>query len=219
MRASLAGLVLAASVPAVARAGDVGGPSAPMVDVGVEQRSFRAADGSWQWGVDGGAVLPVLDLASVFRFSLRFTDAGQVDHLSARWGIWQSELNHAEALSFGGRLDRGANERVSVTFAGGLRLEALAGPLGLARTPWVELGMQASSVGADAAGRTRWSSSLVLALDFDLASAEAIRHGKASSGIRIRASAALGNDPGCGLGTPTVLFSGRCLTLALAVEY
>jgi hypothetical protein len=219
MKALLPGLLLVASVPGVARAGDVGGPSAPMVDVGVEQRSVRTPDGSWQWGVDGGAVLPVLDLASGFQFSLRFTDAGRVDHLAARWGLWQSELSHAEALSWGGRLDRGANDRVSVTFAGGLRLEALAGHLGLARTPWVQLGLQASSVGADAAGRTRWSSTVVLALDFDLVSADAIPHGKASSGIRIRASAALGNDPGCGLGTPSVLFSGRCLTLALAVEY
>jgi hypothetical protein len=64
------------------------------------------------------------------------------------------------------------------------------------------------------------SSTLVLALDFDLLGAgEPGRPQKPGSGFRIRASAALGNDPGCNLGTPSLLFSGHCLNLALALEF
>jgi hypothetical protein len=187
--------------------------------LGLEQRSSRAADGAWDWAVDGSAVLPVVDVASQFRLALRLTDAGRVQHLSARWGLGPNDLTAAQAIFWNGRVDRGTNDQVALTFAGGVRLDALAEGLGLPRTSWVELGLQSRTV-ADASGRTRLSTSLVLSLDFDLVGKGPDgRPPKPASGIRIRASAALGNDPGCNLGTPTVLFSGRCLSLALALEF
>ncbi len=117
-------------------------------------------------------------------------------------------------------MDRGPNDQVALTFAGGVRVDALAEALGLPRTSWMELGVQSRTL-ADTSGRTRLSSTLVLSLDFDLlANGPDGRPARPASGFRIRASAALGNDPGCSLGTPTtLLFSGRCLTLALALEF
>lgn len=214
------GLVLVASLPARALAAD-GGVNAldPGLDLGLEQRASRVPHGGWDWAVDGSAVLPVVDVASQFRFGLRLTDTGRVEHLSARWGLGPNDLTAAEALFWTGRVDRGPNSQVALTFAGGMRLDALADRLGLPRTAWVELGLQ-SRPGADRQGHSRLSSTLVLALDFDvLASGPDGRAQKSSTGVRLRASAALGNDPGCSLGTPTLLFSGRCLTLALAVEF
>ncbi len=215
------GVVLAAGVPRLALAAD-GGTSAPdpRLDLGVEQRTSRAPDGAWAWTADGGAVLPFLDVASQFRLGLRLTNAGRIEHLSAHWGLGSSDLTEAQALFWNGRVDRGPNSQVAMSFSGGVRLDALADRLGLPRTPWVELGLQSRAIGADASGRTRMSSSLVLALDFDVLGAGVDgRAPRPGSGFRIRASAALGNDPGCTFGTPSLLFSGRCLSLALAVEF
>jgi hypothetical protein len=220
-KAQLLGLVLAASVPPVALAADGGvSPADPGLDLGLEQRTSRAPNGAWDWAVDGSAVLPVVDVASQFRLGLRLTDSGRLEHLSARWGLGPNDLTAAQALFWSGRVDRGPNSQVALTFAGGVRLEALADRLGLPRTAWVELGLQSRPQAADRQGRTRMSSTLVLALDFDvLARGPDGRPQKSSTGLRLRASAALGNDPGCSLGTPTLLFSGRCLTLALALEF
>ena len=219
-KAWLLGIALAACWPAVARAAD-GATSAadPGLDLGLEQRTSRAPNGAWDWAVDGNAVLPIVDVASQFRLGLRLTDLGRVQHLSARWGLGPNDLTAAQALFWNGRMDRGPNSQVALTFAGGIRLDALAEGLGLPRTSWVELGLQSRTL-ADATGRTRLSSTLVLSLDFDLlANAPEGRPQRPASGLRIRASAALGNDPGCSLGTPTLLFSGRCLTVSLALEF
>jgi hypothetical protein len=220
-KALVLGAVLTAGVPRLALAAD-GGASAldSRLDLGVEQQTSRAPGGAWQWTADGGAVLPFLDVATQFRLGLRLTDAGRVEHLSAHWGLGSSDLTAAQALFWNGRVDRGPNSQVAISLAGGLRLDALADRLGLPHTPWVELGLQSRAMGADASGRTRMSSTLVLALDFDV-----LRDGvdgrapRPGSGFRIRASAALGNDPGCTFGTPSLLFSGRCFSLALAVEF
>jgi hypothetical protein len=220
-KALLLGLVLAASVPCRALAAD-GGTSVPEpgIDLGIEQRTSRTSKGAWEWQAAGGAVLPLLDVSSQFRLGLRLTEAGRIEHASVHWGLGTMDLAEAQAIFWNGRVDRGPNSQVAISFAGGVRLDALADRLGLARTPWVELGLQSRAMGADASGRTRMSSTLVLALDFDvLASGADARAARSTSGFRIRASAALGNDPGCSLGTPTLLFSGRCLTLALAVEF
>ena len=214
-------MALAAWLPAAAFAADGGARATdPGLDLGLEQRTSRAPDGAWEWTVDGSAVLPVVDVASQFRLGLRLTDAGRLEHLSARWGLGPNDWTAAQALFWSGRMDRSATNQVAITFAGGIRLDALAEGLGLPRTSWVELGLQSRTL-ADASGRTRLSSTLVLSLDFDLlANGPEGRPQRPSSGLRIRASAALGNDPGCNLGTPTVLFfSGRCLSLALALEF
>ncbi|MGO9829823.1 MAG: hypothetical protein ACLPJH_06755 [Myxococcaceae bacterium] len=216
------GLALAAvCLPAVAGAADGGAsPSDSGLDMGLEQRTSRAPSGGWDWAVDGSAVLPVVDVASQFRLGLRLTDAGRVEHLTARWGLGPTDLTAAQALFWNGRMDRGPNNQVALTFAGGVRLDALAEGLGLPRTSWVELGLQSRTLAADASGRTRMSTTLVLSVDFDvLADSLETRAQRPASSFRIRASAALGNDPGCNLGTPTLLFSGRCLTLALALEF
>jgi hypothetical protein len=220
-KAFLLGLVLAASVPWRAMAADAGTSAPePGIDLGIEQRTSRTPKGAWEWQAAGGAALPFLDVASQFRLGLRLTDAGRIEHASAHWGLGTLDLAEAQALFWNGRVDRGPNSQVAISIAGGIRLDALAERLGLARTPWVELGLQSRAVGADASGRTRMSSTLVLALDFDVLDGGAdARASRSPSGFRIRASAALGNDPGCSLGTPTLLFSGRCLTLALAVEF
>jgi len=216
-KALLLGLVLAASAPSVALAADGGATTMePGVDLGLEQRTSRMPSGAWEWRADGGAVFPMLDLSSQFRLGLRLTDVGRIEHASVSFGLGPEDRAAAQALFWNGRVDRGPNSQVAISFAGGIRLDTLADRLGLPRTPWVELGLQSRAMGADAAGRTRMSTTLVLALDFDLADARASRPG---SGFRIRASAALGNDPGCNLGTPSLLFSGRCLSLALAVEF
>jgi len=220
-KAPVLGLVLAAWLPSLALAAD-GSATAedPGLDLGLEQRTSRLPSGVWDWAVDGSAVLPVVDVASQFRLGLRLTDAGRVEHLSARWGLGPNDLTAAQALFWNGRVDRGPSSQLAITFGGGVRLDALAERLGLPRTAWVELGVQSRPQAADRQGRTRVSSTLVLALDFDvLASGPDGRPQKASTGVRLRASAALGNDPGCSLGTPTLLFSGRCLTLALALEF
>ncbi|MGO9767490.1 MAG: hypothetical protein ACLPM8_17770 [Myxococcaceae bacterium] len=210
-----------ACLPAVAVAADGGtSPSDPGLDLGLEQRTSRAPSGAWDWAVDGSAVLPVVDVASQFRLGVRLTDAGRIEHLTARWGLGPNDLTAAQALFWNGRMDRGPNNQVALTFAGGIRLEALADSLGLPRTSWVELGLQSRTLAADASGRTRVSATLVLSLDFDvLANGPESRAQRSASSFRIRASAALGNDPGCNLGTPTLLFSGRCLTVALALEF
>ena len=220
-RAFLLGAALAAAAPGVALAADGGvGAQDPGLDLGVEQKTSRAPSGDWVWAANGGATLPLLDLSSQFRLGLRLSDLGQLDQLSARWGLGSADLTEAQALFWKGRLDRGPNSQVAISFAGGVRLDALADRLGLPRTPWVEFGFQTRALGADVAGRTRMSSTLVLALDFDLLGAgEPGRPQKPGSGFRIRASAALGNDPGCNLGTPSLLFSGHCLNLALALEF
>ena len=128
-------------------------------------------------------------------------------------------LTAAQALFWNGRLDRGSTDQVALTFAGGVRLDAVAEALGLPRTSWAELGIQSRTL-ADNTGRTRVSSTLVLSLDFDLlGSRPDSRPQRPASSLRLRASAALGNDPGCNLGTPTLLFSGRCLSFAVALEF
>lgn len=220
-KALVLGMVLAASAPPAAWAADGGtSPREPGANLGVEERTSPAPNGGWQWAVDGAAVLPLVDVASQFRLGLRLTDAGRVEHLSARWGLGPNDLTEAQALFWNGRVDRGPNNQVAISFAGGIRLDALADRLGLAHTPWVELGLQSRAMGTDAAGHTRMSSTLVLSLDFDVLGAGSEgRTPRTPSGLRIRASAALGNDPGCNLGTPSLLFSGRCLSLALAVEF
>jgi hypothetical protein len=219
-RALLLGLVLVASAPRLALAAD-GGTSAPEpgVDLGVEERTSRTPTGAWQWDVNGAAVLPFVDVASQFRLGLRLTDAGRVEQLTTRWGVGSIDVTQAQALFWNGRVDRGPNNQVAISFAGGIRLDALADRFGLPHTPWVELGLQSRAVGTDPAGRTRMSTTLVLSLDFEVGAASESRTARTSTGLRIRASAALGNDPGCTLGTPTLLFSGRCLSLALAVEF
>lgn len=220
-RALLLGAVLAASIPRLALAAD-GGVSAPnpALDLGVEQRTSRAPGGTWAWTMDGGAALPFLDVSSQFRLGLRLTDLGRLEHVSAHWGLGSNDLTEAQALFWNGRVDRGPNSQMAISFAGGVRLDALADRLGLPQTPWVKLGLQTRAMGADAAGRTRMSSTLVLALDFDvLGAGDPGRAQRPGSGFRIRASAALGNDPGCSFGTPSLLFSGRCLSLALALEF
>jgi hypothetical protein len=217
----LLGVLFVAGAPRVAVAADGGtGALDSSVGLGVEQRTSRVPDGAWVWSADGGASFPLLDITSQFRLGLRLRDSGRIEHLAARWSLSPGDLTEAQALFWNGRLDRGPNSQVAISFGGGIRLDALADRLGLARTPWVELGVQSRAMGADAAGRTRMSSTLVLSLDFDVlgAGAEA-RAARPGSGFRIRASAALGNDPGCSLGTPSLLFSGRCLTLALAVDF
>jgi hypothetical protein len=220
-RAFLLGAVLAVAGPGAALAAD-GGVSAqdPGLDLGVEQRTSRAPSGAWAYSATGGASLPLVDLSTNFRLGLRLSDLGQLEQLSARWGLGSADLTEAQALFWKGRLDRGPNSEVAISFAGGVRLDALADRLGLPRTPWVEFGLQTRALGADASGRTRMSSTLVLALDFDvLGAGDAGRPQRPGSGFRIRASAALGNDPGCNFGTPSLLFSGRCLSLALALEF
>lgn len=215
------GLRLAVCLPAVALAAD-GSASAtdPGLDLGLEQRTSRAPNGGWDWAVDGSAVLPLVDVSSQFRLGLRLTDLGRVEHLSARWGVGPNDLTAAQALFWNGRVDRGPNNQVALSFAGGVRLDTLAERLGLPRTSFVELGLQSRTLAADRTGKTRVSSTLVLSLDFDvLEKGLEGRPQRPASGLRIRASAALGNDPGCSLGTPTLLFSGRCLTLALALEF
>jgi hypothetical protein len=213
-------MALVASAPRLAFAADGGTPlPEPGVNLGVEERTSRAP-GAWQWAVDGAAILPVVDVASQFHLGLRLTDAGRVEHLSARWGLGPSDLTEAQALFWNGRVDRGPNSNVAISFAGGIRLDALADRLGLPHAPSVEFGLQSRAVGTDISGHTRVSSTLVLSLDFDILAAGAeARTSRTASGIRIRASAALGNDPVCNLGTPSLLFSGRCLSLALAVEF
>ena len=220
-KAFLLGAALLAVGPRVALAAD-GGVSAqdPGLDLGVEQKTSRSSTGAWQWAASGGAALPLLDVSSQFRLGLRLSDVGQLQQLSARWGLGSADLTEAQALFWKGRLDRGPNSQVAISFTGGVRLDALADRLGLPQTPWVEFGLQTRAMGADAAGRTRMSSTLVLALDWDLPGAvESGRPQRPGSGFRIRASAALGNDPGCNFGTPSLLFSGHCLNLALALEF
>jgi hypothetical protein len=220
-RAVVLGLALAAATPCVAVAADGGTPIPETgLDLGVEQRTTRTPSGAWEWRGNGGAVLPFLDVSSQVRLGLRLTDTGRLEHASARFGLGTLDLTEAQALFWNGRVDRGPNSEVSISFAGGIRLDALADRLGVPRTSWVELGLQSRPVGTDVAGHTRMSTTLVLALDFDLVGPAAdARVSRAGSGLRIRASAALGNDPGCSLGTPSLLFSGRCLSLALAVEF
>jgi hypothetical protein len=204
--------------PAMAADGFAGAPDAGL-DLGVEQRTSRSPKGSWDWAVDGSAQLPVLDVAGQFRLGLRLAETGRIERLSGRWSLGPMDLTEAQALFWNGRMDRGPNNQVAVTFAGGIRLDALAERLGLPRTPWVELGVQSSTVASDLSGGTRLATTLVLALDFDVLPPSVDGGTPKPSGLRIRASAALGNDPGCSLGTPTLLFSGRCLNLALAVEF
>jgi hypothetical protein len=220
-RALALGLLLSAGVPRMAAAAD-GGMGAPEtgLDLGLQEKTSRTPTGSWQWDVDGTALLPLVDVASHVRLGLRLADTGRVEHLSARWGVGALDLTEAQALFWNGRIDRGPNNQVAITFAGGIRLDALADRLGLPRTPYVELGLQTHANGTDPQGHTRMSSTLVLSIDYDvLASGTDARTGHTSTGLRLRASAALGNDPGCTLGTPSLLFSGRCLSLALALEY
>jgi len=214
-------MVLAAVLPRAALAADgVAGAPDGGLDLGVEQRSSRAPNGSWDWGVGGSAVLPLLEVASHFRLGLRVTDTGRVERLSGHWSIGSTDLTEAQALFWNGRMDRGPNNQVAITFGGGVRLDALAERLGLPRTPWVELGLQSSTVAANVPSGSRLVSTLVLALDFDVAPLTPDgRAPKPASGLRIRASAALGDDPSCKLGAPALLFSGRCLTLAVAVEF
>ncbi len=218
-RALLLGLVLLAGAPRLALAAD-GGTSAaePGVDLGVEERASRTPSGAWQMDVNGTAVVPFVDVASQFRLGLRLADSGRVEQVTTRWGIGSMDVTEAQALFWNSRVDRGPNNQVAISFAGGIRLDALADRFGLPHTPWLDLGLQSRAVGTDPAGRTRMSTTLVLSLDFEVGAASESRAAR-SSGLRIRASAALGNDPGCTLGTPTLLFSGRCLSLALAVEF
>jgi hypothetical protein len=217
----LVGLVLIAGAPHAALAADGGtGASEPGVDLGLQEHASRTPAGDWQWDVAGAALLPFVDVASHFRLGLRLTDTGRVEQLSARGALGPVDLTEAQALFWNGRMDRGPNNQVAISFAGGVRLDALAGRLGIPQTPWVELGLQTRAMGVDTVGRTRMSTTVVLSLDFDvLAAGTDARTGRTSSGLRIRASAALGNDPGCTLGTPALLFSGHCLSLALALEF
>jgi hypothetical protein len=219
MRVALVMALLVTGVPSVARAGEIGPTSdTSAVDVGIEQAARRAPDGNWDYLLGGTAVVPDVNLSTRLRLGLRLSDVGRIERASARWGMWLND--GPEALRWTGRLDRSWGDRVAITFAGGFRLDALTGRLGLARAPWVELGLQASSAGAQTApGGTRWSSSVVVAVRFDLADSEPDRLGQPSTGLRFRASASLANDPNCGLGAPLLLLSGHCLTLALALEF
>lgn len=209
---------LAAAVPGVARAGDVGPASEPpAVDLGVEHLARRTPSGAWDLGLSASALVPVVDLSSHMRLGLRLTDAGQVQRLFASSGIGLAEPGRLDALQWSGRLDRGMVGRISVAFLGALRLDTLRERWGLTHAPWVELGLQTSGGGETLPGRPRFATSLVLAVQLDVGDDLARSH--AGSGFRIRASAALGSDPGCNLATPLVLFSEKCLTLALAIDF
>ena len=75
-------MVLAAVAPRAALAADgVASPPDGGLDLGVEQRSSRAPSGSWEWGVGGSAVLPVVEMTSHFRLGLRVTDSGRIERL------------------------------------------------------------------------------------------------------------------------------------------
>jgi hypothetical protein len=219
MRLAIVLSLLLAGLPSAALAGDIGPANdAPAVDVGIEQAARRAADGNWDYLLGGTAIVPDVNLSTRLRLALRLSDGGRVERASARWGMWLND--GPEALRWTGRLDRSWGDRVAITFAGGFRLDALTERLGLAHAPWVEMGVQASTAGAQAApGGTRWSSSVVVAVHFDLAETGLDRVGRPSTGLRFRASASFASDPNCGLSAPLLLLSGRCLTLALALEF
>ena len=210
---------LAGFLPGAARAGDLGPTSeAPGLDLGVEHLARRTPDGAWDLALNASALVPVVDLSSRMRLGLRLTDAGQVQRLFASSAIGLSGPGTLDALQWSGRLDRGATGRFTVSYLGALRLDLLRERWGLTHAPWVELGLQTTGGGETLPGQPRFAASVVLAVQLDVGGELAL-HKAHAPGFRIRASAALGNDPGCNLATPRLLFSGRCLTLALAVDF
>lgn len=219
-RLAVVGLALAATLPSAAWAGELAPvsetPAPAVVDLGLEHVARRSPDGTWDLGVGGNALLPMVDLSSRFRLGLRLTESGQVQRLFASTSMGLAEAGLLDALQWSGRVDRGATGRFAAAFTGALHLDGLGEGWGLTHAPWIELGLQTSG-GPGTAGGPRLATSLVLAVMFDVR--ERASHARPGTGFRIRASAAVGNDPGCTWATPTLLLSGRCLTLALAVDF